>query len=184
MPEPTRGVHYSKHTTFVCTVLPVSSGRVYRLTGSCQLSRRRPLRRSRTAGTRQAKQLSQGWSHSWSRCAFSCTQGCGRRVTCDRTRPAERACGTCAAAIVGVATVAQGSRLYVQSSCDQGGLVAQRLCTCCACWWTQGLPSFHHDRAKTDRESTTMLSPWIHFGTISVRHIYYRCGQARVGCWL
>lgn len=39
----------------------------------------------------------------------------------------------------------------------------------------QGLPSFHHDRAKTDRESTTMLSPWIHFGTISVRHIYYRC---------
>lgn len=40
----------------------------------------------------------------------------------------------------------------------------------------QGLPSFQHDRAKTDRESTTMLSPWIHFGTISVRHIYYRWG--------
>jgi len=52
----------------------------------------------------------------------------------------------------------------------------------CACWLPcavvllppQGLPSFQHDRAKTDRESTTMLSPWIHFGTISVRHIYYR----------
>jgi cryptochrome 2 len=41
----------------------------------------------------------------------------------------------------------------------------------------QGLPSFEHDRAKTDRESTTMLSPWIHFGSISVRHIYYRVAQ-------
>eukprot|EP00879_Flechtneria_rotunda_P003190 GHRR01003413.1.p1 GENE.GHRR01003413.1~~GHRR01003413.1.p1 ORF type:complete len:685 (+),score=262.21 GHRR01003413.1:1217-3271(+) len=40
-----------------------------------------------------------------------------------------------------------------------------------------GLPSFEHDRAKTDRESTTMLSPWIHFGCISVRHIYYRVAQ-------
>jgi len=59
-------------------------------------------------------------------------------------------------------------------------------CTCafvlqpslpCAAVWVlglQGLPSFEHDRAKTDRESTTMLSPWIHFGSISVRHIYYR----------
>jgi hypothetical protein len=28
-----------------------------------------------------------------------------------------------------------------------------------------GLPRFQHDRAKTDRESTTMLSPWIHFGS-------------------
>jgi cryptochrome 1 len=41
----------------------------------------------------------------------------------------------------------------------------------------KGLPSFEHDRAKTDRESTTMLSPWIHFGSISVRHIYYRVAQ-------
>ena len=38
----------------------------------------------------------------------------------------------------------------------------------------QGLPSFEHDRAKTDRSSTTMLSPWIHAGSLSVRHIYYR----------
>lgn len=41
----------------------------------------------------------------------------------------------------------------------------------------QGLPSFEHDRAKTDRESTTMLSPWIHAGSISVRHVYYRVAQ-------
>eukprot|EP00775_Hariotina_reticulata_P012492 gene12492-12626_t len=41
----------------------------------------------------------------------------------------------------------------------------------------EGLPAFAHDRAKTDRESTTMLSPWIHFGSISVRHIYYRVAQ-------
>ncbi|KAI8471040.1 MAG: hypothetical protein J3K34DRAFT_520806 [Monoraphidium minutum] len=40
-----------------------------------------------------------------------------------------------------------------------------------------GLPSFEHDRAKTDRESTTMLSPWIHAGSVSVRHIYYRVAQ-------
>uniref|UniRef100_A0A383WNN2 Photolyase/cryptochrome alpha/beta domain-containing protein n=1 Tax=Tetradesmus obliquus TaxID=3088 RepID=A0A383WNN2_TETOB len=44
-------------------------------------------------------------------------------------------------------------------------------------WIHFGLPSFEHDRAKTDRESTTMLSPWIHFGSISVRHIYYRVAQ-------
>lgn len=41
----------------------------------------------------------------------------------------------------------------------------------------QGLPSFQHDRAKTDRDSTTMLSPWIHMGSISVRHVYYRVAQ-------
>ena len=42
---------------------------------------------------------------------------------------------------------------------------------------TQGLPTFEHDRAKADRESTTMLSPWIHAGGVSVRHVYYRVAQ-------
>lgn len=32
-----------------------------------------------------------------------------------------------------------------------------------------GLPLFDHDRAKIDRESTSKLSPYIHFGEISVR---------------
>lgn len=41
----------------------------------------------------------------------------------------------------------------------------------------QGLPTFEHDRAKADRESTTMLSPWIHAGGVSVRHVYYRVAQ-------
>jgi deoxyribodipyrimidine photolyase len=31
-----------------------------------------------------------------------------------------------------------------------------------------GLPKFDHDRAKIDRESTSKLSPYIHFGEISV----------------
>jgi len=44
----------------------------------------------------------------------------------------------------------------------------------------QGLPQFEHHRAKTDRESTTMLSPWIHAGSISVRHVYYRVAQVRL----
>jgi deoxyribodipyrimidine photolyase len=56
-------------------------------------------------------------------------------------------------------------------------LLAQLLLTHHLCRLPQGLPSFEHDRAKTDRESTTMLSPWIHFGSISVRHIYYRVAQ-------
>jgi deoxyribodipyrimidine photolyase len=42
---------------------------------------------------------------------------------------------------------------------------------------------FEHDRAKTDRESTTMLSPWIHAGSISVRHVYYRVAQVGGGAW-
>ena len=43
--------------------------------------------------------------------------------------------------------------------------------------YIQGLPAFEHDRAKTDRDSTTMLSPWIHFGSLSVRHAYYRVAK-------
>lgn len=35
------------------------------------------------------------------------------------------------------------------------------------------LQYFEHDRAKTDRESTSKLSPHIHYGEISPRHIYY-----------
>jgi hypothetical protein len=37
----------------------------------------------------------------------------------------------------------------------------------------QRLHVFTHDRAKADRESTSKLSPHLHFGEISVRHIYY-----------
>lgn len=47
----------------------------------------------------------------------------------------------------------------------------------------QALPLFAHERAKTDRESTTMLSPWVHMGSISVRFIYYRCGWLGVCVW-
>lgn len=58
------------------------------------------------------------------------------------------------------------------------------------CWvqWTPGgkgsfitlqnfvqerLPTFSIDRAKTDRSSTSLLSPHIHYGELSVRFIYY-----------
>jgi deoxyribodipyrimidine photolyase len=43
---------------------------------------------------------------------------------------------------------------------------------------SERLPLFEHDRAKVDRESTSRLSPWIHFGSISVRYIYYRVRHA------
>jgi hypothetical protein len=33
----------------------------------------------------------------------------------------------------------------------------------------QGLQGYRHDKARTDRESTTMLSPWVHIGSVSVR---------------
>lgn len=39
------------------------------------------------------------------------------------------------------------------------------------------LRAFAHDRAKTDRASTSRLSPHIHFGEISVRFIYYVARQ-------
>lgn len=35
------------------------------------------------------------------------------------------------------------------------------------------LPSFDSDKAKTDRNSTSKLSPYIHFGEVSVRHVYH-----------
>ena len=35
------------------------------------------------------------------------------------------------------------------------------------------LKDFSVDRSKTDTESTSRLSPHIHYGEISVRHIYY-----------
>jgi hypothetical protein len=35
------------------------------------------------------------------------------------------------------------------------------------------LKDFSQDRAKTDRGSTSSLSPHVHFGEISNRHIYY-----------
>lgn len=35
------------------------------------------------------------------------------------------------------------------------------------------LRNFSKQRAKTDRESTSTLSPHVHFGEISNRHIYY-----------
>jgi len=43
---------------------------------------------------------------------------------------------------------------------------------------SERLPLFEHDRAKVDREFTSRLSPWIHFGSISVRYIYYRVRHA------
>lgn len=39
------------------------------------------------------------------------------------------------------------------------------------------LHRFQHDRAKTDRHSTSRLSPHLHFGEISVRYIYYMVKQ-------
>ncbi len=35
------------------------------------------------------------------------------------------------------------------------------------------LKAFTVDRAKTDTASTSRLSPHVHYGEISVRHIYY-----------
>lgn len=35
------------------------------------------------------------------------------------------------------------------------------------------LSTFSNDRSKTDRSSTSRLSPHIHFGEVSVRFIYY-----------
>ena len=35
------------------------------------------------------------------------------------------------------------------------------------------LKTFSLDRAKTDTASTSRLSPHVHYGEISVRHIYY-----------
>lgn len=40
------------------------------------------------------------------------------------------------------------------------------------------LPAFAHDRAKIDRDSTSRLSPYIHFGEVSVRTC---CGLANGG---
>lgn len=42
---------------------------------------------------------------------------------------------------------------------------------------TGGLADFEMSRAKTDRDSTSMLSPWLHFGSISIRYVYYRVAQ-------
>jgi hypothetical protein len=38
---------------------------------------------------------------------------------------------------------------------------------------TTRLPNFDNDKAKTDRDSTSRLSPYIHFGELSVRHIFH-----------
>ena len=35
------------------------------------------------------------------------------------------------------------------------------------------LKTFSLDRAKTDTASTSRLSPHVHYGEISVRHVYY-----------
>ena len=43
------------------------------------------------------------------------------------------------------------------------------------------LKAFSIDRAKTDTASTSRLSPHVHYGEISVRHIYY---VVRVVCTL
>ena len=40
-----------------------------------------------------------------------------------------------------------------------------------------GLRQFNAHRAKTDRESTSSLSPHVHFGEISTRHIFYMVGM-------
>ena len=40
-----------------------------------------------------------------------------------------------------------------------------------AAFLERALPTFDADRAKTDRESTSRLSPHIHFGEISVRAV-------------
>ena len=38
---------------------------------------------------------------------------------------------------------------------------------------SNGLQEFNAHRAKTDRESTSSLSPHVHYGEISTRHIFY-----------
>ena len=38
---------------------------------------------------------------------------------------------------------------------------------------SNGLRTFNAHRAKTDRQSTSSLSPHVHFGEISTRHIFY-----------
>ena len=47
-----------------------------------------------------------------------------------------------------------------------------------------GLKMFNAHRAKTDRESTSSLSPHVHYGEISTRHIFYVvCPRSRcVSC--
>lgn len=47
---------------------------------------------------------------------------------------------------------------------------------------TNRLPRFAHDRAKTDRSSTSKLSPHLHFGEMSVRYVYYAVKQ-REAAW-
>jgi hypothetical protein len=42
------------------------------------------------------------------------------------------------------------------------------------------LKAFDHDRAKTDRQSTSRLSPHVHYGEISARHIYYVAKHAEL----
>ena len=37
----------------------------------------------------------------------------------------------------------------------------------------QRMRAFSFDRAKTDRDSTSRMSPHIHFGEVSARQIYY-----------
>ena len=37
----------------------------------------------------------------------------------------------------------------------------------------QRLRAFSADRSKTDTRSTSRLSPHVHYGEISIRHIYY-----------
>ena len=39
----------------------------------------------------------------------------------------------------------------------------------------KGLPEFDHDRAKLDRASTSHLSPYIHYGELSVRWPAHAC---------
>ncbi len=45
------------------------------------------------------------------------------------------------------------------------------------------LRDFSEHRAKTDRESTSMISPHIHYGEISNRHIYYVVRCLGGSCW-
>lgn len=47
----------------------------------------------------------------------------------------------------------------------------------------KGLPGFDHDRAKIDRASTSQLSPYIHYGELSVRAAARACrGAACLRC--
>jgi len=49
-------------------------------------------------------------------------------------------------------------------------------------FFNNGLREFDRDRCKTDRESTSKLSPHIHFGEISTRRIYWAVKQVLVLC--